>query len=43
MHKSKKYSKQTNKTFTSLHVLYFFPKKKTKKFLDLFDIYLTAV
>ncbi|OOL64454.1 hypothetical protein B1P86_05460 [Enterococcus faecium] len=38
----KKYSKQTNKTFTLLHVLYFFPKK-TKKFLDLFDIYLTAV
>ncbi|KAF3363706.1 hypothetical protein BXA47_15255, partial [Enterococcus faecium] len=27
MHKSKKYSKQTNKTFTLLHVLYFFPKK----------------
>ncbi|EFF34132.1 hypothetical protein EfmE1162_2074 [Enterococcus faecium E1162] len=33
MHKSKKYSKQTNKTFTLLHVLYFFPKKRPRNFL----------
>ncbi|MDR3760901.1 hypothetical protein, partial [Enterococcus sp.] len=37
--KKKKYSKQTNKKYTILHVLYFFPKKKIKNFL----IFLTFI
>ncbi|EPI16162.1 hypothetical protein D355_01632 [Enterococcus faecium SD1C-2] len=40
MHKSKKYSKQTNKTFTLLHVLYFFPKKKRPRNFLIFLIFI---